>query len=943
MAITTYIEPSADGATNAWTKSSGTSAAALLDDGVRNPTNARTAGDGGFITSSTDEQISDLVFPNTLTFDPTQVLTLWIYGSGGTRRAVDMQVSVNDGATWETRQTNVIPASAAATWVPWLIWWPFNQTHMDQLRIRLICNTTAGGGATAAQVDAVYLEQVIPQALTKTINDTASLSDTAITPAASFPTTGVLDDFNRTESPLSQGGAWGSVSGVTTNGTEALIGAGAFAVRDDLGALTDCEAWMTIGSTMIASYIVLRGSGAPPTNSGYSVVATAAGVGVQKVTSGANVTLVNFPVGLATGDKVGARVIGDVIDVFIKRAGDATWVQVGQVVDSTYSSGKIGLGGAFGGDRWTEFGGGPVAAGDAETAAPADTAALTDASTARAGKGLAESPTAADTSTRRAGKAAADAPTVADAASARPGKRPADTAALTDAPSIKPGKRPADTATATDAVTVRLGKRLAEAPTATDVARKAATHPLADTAALTDAATPQAGKSAFINDTAALVDASVKAAAHPLADTAALVDAAAKAAAHPLADTAALTDAARKAPAKAVADTAEVYDTDELPATDDFNRADTGPPPSASWAPAAGSATLSLPGRVVDNTLVGTQTDAYAGGSWIEGFTGDNVVAVTVIPASGVSGALNGDFTELYLEVHQGLDVPWTDGWGLGIYQTDWGDGSDNVFEIYELNAGVFSSPIVSTPLARSVAAGDRFAVQRVGNNVEAWRRSVGRGWERLGVGTLTGDHSSARYAHVIFSDYAGYELGVDDFSLIREAALPLVTHRAVGKSLADTGALSDALSKGFSRSLADTAALADAVTKAAAIIRGDTAQLSDAHTTDGGLRLTIADTITVAEDVGKAVAPLVEDAATLSENITHGGSVIPEAPITSLPTGGFPVILSFLGQALEPAIGGIVTEPATGGAPSEPRTGGIVSEPHTGGLDPDGSTGTIA
>lgn len=158
---TNYIDPSANGANTAWTN--GATGATRLDDGVRSPTDARTSGDGLFISSSTDEQLQDIVFPNTLVFNSAQTIKVYIYGSGGAKRAVDVQISTNDGVTWNTRQANVIGANAAAGWYTLDITADILlQLNLDQLRVRLICNATAGGGgASAVQVDAVYIEQIV--------------------------------------------------------------------------------------------------------------------------------------------------------------------------------------------------------------------------------------------------------------------------------------------------------------------------------------------------------------------------------------------------------------------------------------------------------------------------------------------------------------------------------------------------------------------------------------------------------------------------------------------------------------------------------------------------------------------------------------------------------------------------------------------------------------
>jgi len=166
----TYQDPPATQAvtSNAWTKSSGTDAAALLNDVVRDPTNARTGGDGGSITSSTDEQIQEVDFQNQIAYTAGRTIRIAIYGSGGLKRAVDVQVSNDGGTTWRNgagvlngRDANVIPVNGAAGWYYLDVTGAVTQqSHVDGFRVRLICNATAGGGgATAVQVDAIYLEQ----------------------------------------------------------------------------------------------------------------------------------------------------------------------------------------------------------------------------------------------------------------------------------------------------------------------------------------------------------------------------------------------------------------------------------------------------------------------------------------------------------------------------------------------------------------------------------------------------------------------------------------------------------------------------------------------------------------------------------------------------------------------------------------------------------------
>ncbi len=157
----TYGDPSADG-TNSWTKSTGSAGWSLLDDAVRQPTGPTTGSDR--VTSQTDEQVQDVVFANTLTYTAGATYKIWIHGSGGAKRAVDTQVSVNDGSSYNTRATDTIATAAAAAWVSIDITSLItSQTTLDQLRLRMICNSTAGGGGQSdVAVNAVYVEKLVP-------------------------------------------------------------------------------------------------------------------------------------------------------------------------------------------------------------------------------------------------------------------------------------------------------------------------------------------------------------------------------------------------------------------------------------------------------------------------------------------------------------------------------------------------------------------------------------------------------------------------------------------------------------------------------------------------------------------------------------------------------------------------------------------------------------
>jgi Tfp pilus assembly protein PilV len=168
----TFMDPNADSVVtglqgNKWTKSSGLNGWSLIDDTVRYPTAPSTGTDRVYTSTNGDYQ--EAVFPdNTLVYDSTATYRVWIYGSAGAKRALDVQLSTNDGVSWGTLQSNVIPASTSAGWTG-ITFTVGSQTQLNQLRVRLICHTTAsGGGAGNVEVDEVYVERTLTTTSTTT-------------------------------------------------------------------------------------------------------------------------------------------------------------------------------------------------------------------------------------------------------------------------------------------------------------------------------------------------------------------------------------------------------------------------------------------------------------------------------------------------------------------------------------------------------------------------------------------------------------------------------------------------------------------------------------------------------------------------------------------------------------------------------------------------------
>ena len=199
-----------------------------------------------------------------------------------------------------------------------------------------------------------------------------------------FPTTAVIDNFNRTEDPLSQGGAWTSpmVSGsdpLETNGTICQnLSLHADAYRTTASA-ADCEIYCTIaqvGATGDRLYLWLRIQ--DPTLStqddytltldkeaGTDVVRFYRGDDLAGTQLGADVSIE-----VSAGHKLGFEAIGSTLAAYHHNG--TSWSQLATRTDSTYGAGHIGFGLTdSSGSAWQidDVGGGDVVSGGGFSAA----------------------------------------------------------------------------------------------------------------------------------------------------------------------------------------------------------------------------------------------------------------------------------------------------------------------------------------------------------------------------------------------------------------------------------------------------------------------------------------------------------------------------------------------------------------------------------------------
>lgn len=198
-----------------------------------------------------------------------------------------------------------------------------------------------------------------------------------------FPTTGVLDNFNRTASTL--GANWSHIHLYGTgecgaNGTQAYHNVAQYAAytMQHWSAATfgaDCEVYMTIATKITAtddtSSIVARCTNNTDisTMDGYQVsVLTQAGndiVTIERIDNGTIVQLgASIAQEISNGDSIGLECIGSTIKAYYKASG-GSWTELGSRTDATYgAAGYIGFYATSTTVTWRydDFGGGTVVA-----------------------------------------------------------------------------------------------------------------------------------------------------------------------------------------------------------------------------------------------------------------------------------------------------------------------------------------------------------------------------------------------------------------------------------------------------------------------------------------------------------------------------------------------------------------------------------------------------
>lgn len=166
----------------------------------------------------------------------------------------------------------------------------------------------------------------------------------------------LISDFTGSdENPLSEGGKWANLN-TSSNPLQRISGASGQTVAGICASYwtpenfgPDVEAYVTIVTLSTGFHSILlriQNEGGAATWDGYRFnVSSSTTSHIYVVTNGVSTSLIqNLDTTWASGDKLGARIVGNTLQLWRQPSGSSTWNLVSSAVDSTYpSAGKIGL------------------------------------------------------------------------------------------------------------------------------------------------------------------------------------------------------------------------------------------------------------------------------------------------------------------------------------------------------------------------------------------------------------------------------------------------------------------------------------------------------------------------------------------------------------------------------------------------------------------------
>lgn len=185
-----------------------------------------------------------------------------------------------------------------------------------------------------------------------------------------FPTTGVIDDFNRASIGTNWSGCWGDgLFSISSNHVRASGWAGGYYNASSYGANSECYfTWLTVDGNKDVTVFMKMDTPASP--NGYGIHITGASTfAIGGIVGGSFSVEATYTQAVSSGDSVGLWNNGNSIYAMYKASG-GSWTTVGTITNTGHPSGGYvgcdGFGNTY--NEYDDWGGGTVTTATGPTA-----------------------------------------------------------------------------------------------------------------------------------------------------------------------------------------------------------------------------------------------------------------------------------------------------------------------------------------------------------------------------------------------------------------------------------------------------------------------------------------------------------------------------------------------------------------------------------------------
>lgn len=184
---------------------------------------------------------------------------------------------------------------------------------------------------------------------------------------------------------------------------------------------------------------------------------------------------------------------------------------------------------------------------------------------------------------------------------------------------------------------------------------------------------------------------------------------------------------------------------------DNFNRADTGPPPSANWS----QSWLGNGFKVVTNQAAPNVDGSNNGNFWnVSTFGPDSEVWWTVASIPSTSWFR---YLELQLRLANPTSATAVDGYAYSIEPN--GAGVPNQNRKWRIDNGAYTQ--LGATVTQQYGAGDKMGLEMIGSSLQMYRQPSGGSWAALGTASTDTAYSAAGYIGIASNSTV---LRIDDF-----------------------------------------------------------------------------------------------------------------------------------------------------------------------------------